>query len=1241
MSVTEVGFEPRTLVDVLRLRAQLHPDETAYVYLADGEEPRARLTFDQLDRQARALGARLQGLGGAGECVPLLYPPGLEFIAAFFGCMYAGCIAVPLPLPRGGGSLTQLSDIVEDTSTRIVLTTNAALGRIQRALNGGVEKSVTHSLIWLPSDDTNPDIAQGLRSQAVDPEAIAYLQYTSGSTSNRKGVMVSHANVIENLRSIERSFQHTPDSVYVSWLPHFHDLGLVGGILQPLFHGCLDVLLSPTAFVQRPVRWLRAISSYRGTHTNSPNYGYDLCVRRTNSTQREGLDSSSLTVALNGAEPIRHTTLDDFSTQFAACGFKPEAFMPAYGLAEATLVVSSGAKGEEPITRSLDAASLELDRVVPASPGVEQHTLVGCGRVLSDTQVLIVEPGSDKVCGSDQIGEICVAGPAVAKGYWKREDDTHETFVAGLDTHTNQVFLRTGDLGFVADEELFVTGRIKDLIIIRGANHYPQDLEWTTERAHPSLRPGCGAAFAIEHDGEERVVIVQELERDFLRDPDTENIGQAIVGAIAEQHEIQVIGVGLLKTGRVPRTSSGKIQRGLCRKRYLENTLDMVGMYLPLRPRQPSEPTNEQETDETMSPPVSADSLIQWLRRYAGQRLNSHLMDERRSIAPHVVLDFGNQGMFGLQTPVELGGIGLGEVDTLRVLMQLGAIDQTLAMMVIVHNTLGIRPILRYATPTTRRRLVPRLASGRELVAFALTEPQAGSNPQSIVSTATPTGREGGWRLDGHKSWSGTAGWASVLNVFVQNLDASGTPAGTSGFVVSRDTHGVRIGDESLTMGMRAMVQNSIHLEDAPVASEDCLGVPGDGMQVARDAMMHGRLHIGATCVGGMKRCLQLMLRYAGRRSISTGRLIENPVLLERMGAINAACAAIEALVIYLAERLDQSKEVPVEAYVVCKTAGPEWLWYAADSLMQCLGGRGYIETNVAPQLLRDARVTRILEGPTEALQMFLGSRLANNPESLLEFIAQELGGRGIAERLATGAEEIMTRCNDAAGADRLTATRWGYALLGRVATDALLCAAISYKASAQAQEQRYVEWAKSNFEDSLRSALTERPAERFLSEGMDPGVLAQAYTKAIGDLEQSLPGEDHELDTLLHRRLPEPPGRRVTPPQNEEPDSPPSAPAKPRDTAAGVDDIAQFVVQWLSSELKLPAGRIDTGGSFFDYGLDSVTAVMLAAALEDNLDISLPAEIAYDFPVIRVFCAEVTRRVRAGKPAVSGPLPE
>lgn len=1240
MSVTEVGFEPRTLVDVLRLRAQLHPDETAYVYLADGEEPRARLTFDQLDRQARAIGARLQGLGGTGECVPLLYPPGLDFIAAFFGCMYAGCIAVPLPLPRAGGSLTQLSEIVEDTSTRIVLTTNAAHGRIQRALNSGVENSVTHSLIWLPSDDTNPAIAQGLRSQPVDPDAIAYLQYTSGSTSNRKGVMVSHGNVIENLRGIERSFQHTPDSEYVSWLPHFHDLGLVGGILQPLFHGCLDVLLSPTAFVQRPVRWLRAISSYRGTHTNSSNYGYDLCVRRITAAQREGLDLSSLAVALNGAEPVRHTTLEHFSTQFAVCGFRPEAFMPAYGLAEATLVVSSGAKGEAPVTRSLDAASLELDRVVPASPGVEQHTLVGCGRVLPDTRVLIVEPDSTNLCESDQIGEICVAGPAVAKGYWKREDDTRETFVVGFDGNTNQVFLRTGDLGFVADEELFVTGRIKDLIIIRGANHYPQDLEWTTERAHPALRPGCGAAFAIEHDGEERVVIVQELERDFLRNPDTENIGQAIVGAIAEQHEIQVVGVGLLKTGSVPRTSSGKIQRGLCRKRYLENTLDTVGMYLPSMPRQANELTNEQEMDETMSPPVSADSVIQWLRSYAGERLNSHLMDERRSIAPHVVLDFGNQGIFGLQTPVELGGLGLGEVDTLRVLIQLGAIDQTLAMMVIVHNTLGIRPILRYATPATRRRLVPRLASGRELVAFALTEPQAGSNPQSIVSTATPTG-PGGWRLDGHKIWSGTAGWANVLNVFVQNLDASGMPAGTSGFVVSRDARGVRIGDEALTMGMRAMVQNSIHLEDVPVASENCLGVSGDGMRVAQDAMMHGRLHIGATCVGGMKRCLQLMLRYASRRSVSTGPLIDNPVLLERMGAINAACVAIEALVIYLAERLDQTKEVPIEAYVVCKTAGPEWLWYAADSLMQCLGGRGYIESNVAPQLLRDARVTRILEGPTEALQMFLGSRLANNPESLLGFIAQELGGRGIAERLATGAEEIMTRCTDAAVANRLTATRWGYALLGRVATDALMYAAISHKASAQAQEQRYVEWAKSNFEDSLGSALSERPAERFLSEGMDPGALEQAYTEAIGDLEQTLPGEDHELDSLLQRRLPQRSGRHVTPPQNEEPDLPPRPPAKPQDPAARVDDIAEFVVQWLSSELKLPTGRIDTGGSFFDYGLDSVTAVMLAAALEDKLDISLPAEMAYDFPLIRVFCAEVTRRVRAGKSSVSGPPPE
>ena len=553
--------------------------------------------------------------------------------------------------------------------------------------------------------------------------------------------MISHANVLANLRGIDRGFQHGPDSVYVSWLPHFHDLGLVGGILQPLYHGCLDVLLSPTAFVQRPARWLRAISEYRGTHTNSPNYGYDLCVRRTTAGEREGLDLSSLVVALNGAEPVRHTTLEEFASLFEPYGFKRNVFYPAYGLAEATLVVSGGYKGEGPLTRTLDAAALERDQVAPANEKQESRTLVGCGQGLPDTRVLIVDPSSRQPCEPNEVGEIWVSGPGVAKGYWKREEDTHETFVAGPIEESDEVYLRTGDLGFVADNELYVAGRLKDLIIVRGANHYPQDIEWSVERAHPGFRPGCGAAFAIERDGEECVVITHELERSYLRNPATDEIGKAAVRAVSSEHELRVEAVVLLKTGSVPRTSSGKIQRRMCHKRFMEGTLDVVGTYFPSESESAfvevgttDRPVTTIKDQQNETPePAEVNGLIHWLREYADKRLNSRLMDERRSIAPHVVLDFGNHGLLGLQTPPELGGLGLNNRETTRVLMQLGAIDQTLAMMVIVHNTLGIRPILRSAPAATVERLVPRLASGRELVAFALTEPQAGSNPHRVL----------------------------------------------------------------------------------------------------------------------------------------------------------------------------------------------------------------------------------------------------------------------------------------------------------------------------------------------------------------------------------------------------------------------------------------------------------------------------------------------------------------------------
>jgi acyl-CoA synthetase (AMP-forming)/AMP-acid ligase II/alkylation response protein AidB-like acyl-CoA dehydrogenase/acyl carrier protein len=1246
-------YAPANLVDLLHVRAEMQPEAQACLYLGDGEETRGELTFAQLDRQSRAVAARLQGLGGSGECALLLYPAGLEFLSAFFGCLYAGVIAVPLPVPRVKASLTQFLGIVQDLDARILMTTATTMSRLRR-----LDLAALDRLVCLTTEDTPDELARAWRAPSPAREDVAYLQYTSGSTASRKGVMVTHGSVLANLHAIAERFQHHDESVCVNWLPHIHDLGLVSGMLQPLYHGHRNILMSPTAFVQQPIRWLDAISRYRGTYSNSPNFGYDLCVRRVTEEQRARLDLSSWQVALNGAEPVRWQTIDEFARLFASCGFKPEAMYPAYGLAEATLVVSGGLRDAAPLVVHLDAPALERDRVVETDRHAGARAIVGCGHAIELTSIVIVDPATCTPRADNEIGEIWVCGPAIAAGYRQRPEDTELTFHGRVAGGDGTSYLRTGDLGFLRDGELFITGRLKDLIIVRGDNHYPQDIEWTIEQSHPVFRPGCGAAFSApvagDPDGAEQLVVAVELERDGLRTVDGLELERIARRAVAEQHDLHLHTLVLLKTGTVPRTTSGKIQRRQCRADFLAGALSVV--WRSTAAEVPAEAAVDEpalqssvalEVEHYEAPRASASDVCAWLRNYAGECVNSRLMDERRSIAPNVMLDFGNRGILGLLVPPEHGGLGFGARDSLRVIEQLGAIDQTLTMMTIVHNVLGIGPILHHATEEFRGEWLARLASGRELVAFAITEPAAGSNPQGMVSTATAHGVDR-WILHGQKSWSGTAGWASVINVFVQSIDADGRPAGVSGFAVPRRTRGLRMGPEALTLGMRGMVQNTIHLEGVQVTRTQCLGTPGAGMKVAQDAMMHGRLAIGAACVGGMKRCLQLLVRYAERRTISTGRLLDNPVLLARVGEWTAALAGIEALVDDIARRVDAGRDVPPDAYVVCKIAGAEWFWRAADDLVQFLGGRGYIETNIAAQLLRDARVTRILEGPTEALTMFLGSRVVND-SAALHAMLHDLGAPALSTRLAAAADAILAKClSKPRGGSVADARRWAYALIGQVATDAVLRAAMPAGATAH-----QLAWADERVERAVMAALAQADGAAANVHAADVRALALGYTRSIGDVEQSLAGEDHALDEMLKRREIERPGTTQPAPaeardQKAEPiahakfatpapvpdattassarhPQPPSA-----DHPVNAAAIERFIVGWLARELKLPESSISAAHSVFDCGLDSVTAVMLGATLEDWLGIDINPEIVYDIPEIRRFAAHLAGRQAA-----------
>ncbi|MEC4813417.1 MAG: amino acid adenylation domain-containing protein [Scytonema sp. PMC 1069.18] len=580
----ELPVQFSTLVELLYWRAQEQPKQKAYSFLIDGEVERDYITYGELDCQARAIGALLQSCGVvSGERALLLYPPGLEYIAAFLGCLYAGVVAVPAYPPRRNQHNHRLQAIAADAQATVALTTTKILVEMERQ---SIQSPELNDIQWLTTDSIPSGSEESWQETAVNKDTLAFLQYTSGSTATPKGVMVSHGNILHNERIIQQAMQHTEKTIFVGWLPLFHDMGLIGNMLQPLYLGIPCILMSPVAFLQKPRRWLQAISRYKATTSGGPNFAYDLCVSKITPSERASLDLSSWEVAFNGSEHIRAQTLDRFATTFESCGFRREAFYSCYGMAETTLIVSGGFKAAPPVLLSVQQAALAQNRVVPGtSEEVDAQTFVGCGQPLQDIQIVIAHPDTSLRCAPDEVGEIWVAGPSVTGGYWNRTEQTEQIFQAYLTesgVHDSVFggegpFLRTGDLGFLWEGELFITGRLKDLIVIRGRNHYPQDIEWTAEQSHPTLQQGSSAAFSIEVAGVERLVVVIEVKRNYLRNLDIDEVIKAIRQAVVEEHELQVYGVLLLKTGSIPKTSSGKIQRYACRAGFLNGSLNVVG----------------------------------------------------------------------------------------------------------------------------------------------------------------------------------------------------------------------------------------------------------------------------------------------------------------------------------------------------------------------------------------------------------------------------------------------------------------------------------------------------------------------------------------------------------------------------------------------------------------------------------------------------------------------------------------
>ena len=566
-----------TLLGQLRHRAARYRDKVVFRFSRDGEENQvSRLTYQELDAHARQIASNLQQQGAAGERVLVVCPPGLDFIAGLFGCLYAGAVAVPLHPPVRDHLVPRVEAIIADVQPSFALSTAEMQARIRATVDGLVKG---RPLRWAVTDAVGGD--RPWVAPDIDAGTVAMVQYTSGSTASPKGVVLTHGNLVHNLETIRQAWKSGFDSAVnsVFWLPPYHDMGLIGGIFETIYIGGTTVLMPPSAFIKRPMRWLEAMSRHHAVITAAPNFAYDMCVELSTPEQRAALDLSNWSTAMCGAEPVRSATLEAFADAFAPAGFRPESWYPVYGLAEATLLVTGGSDSPVPMLRHLDRVALRDHRIVDvAAEEPSATTLVGCGRPRGDQQVIIVDPETRRPSGADEVGEIWVAGPSVAQGYWGKPEQTEEAFEAYLAETGRGPFFRTGDLGFFCSGELFLTGRRKDLIIIRGSNHYPEDIELTVQACHPALLRGRGAVFsaAPEPDVAEQLIVVQEVNHDQIGDSELRQIVGAIRTAITEHHEIQVYAVVLVEPLRIPTTSSGKIQRSACRQQFLDGELKAV-----------------------------------------------------------------------------------------------------------------------------------------------------------------------------------------------------------------------------------------------------------------------------------------------------------------------------------------------------------------------------------------------------------------------------------------------------------------------------------------------------------------------------------------------------------------------------------------------------------------------------------------------------------------------------------------
>ncbi|MEM7068849.1 MAG: AMP-binding protein, partial [Pseudomonadota bacterium] len=899
-----------SVLDFLRSNSEKAPNEIAFTFtdMSPSLNSEIQLTWLELSTAVDAFSQVLSNTIAQGERAIVAVKPNLGFVIAMLACIRAQVVAVPIYPPSNERYKRIAKHIISDCGATFAISdldidpAELGLKKIQNV-----------------SDKYFSQIIQKYRASSyvpIESHALAYLQYTSGSTSDPKGVRITHKNILANTKALGDFCKFKDGDRILSWLPLYHDMGLVGGVFQPLVSKIPVWLSSPYHFARSPKNWLKFISDKSITHSGGPNSAFVTLLQKTvsdNSLNQFG-DLSRLRIMFNGSERVDPIICKQFEDRFSNSGLTKGTITPCYGLAENTLFVA--------------ASSFHQKKN-------DQH--VSCGKPGLGIGVLTVDSKTGQIINDDRrVGELLICGDSVADGYWGRHVDANSNF-----TEINGVrAVKTGDLGFFQDDCIYVCGRSKDVIILGGRNIFPTDIEQLINNNPQSILSKCSAVCVEAPLG--RISVLIEIPKAKIENLDFMELKHTVAKLVylgTGQHPDQVF---FAKRGGIPRAANGKIQRYVCEAALRSRQYSKLGVTdITGKKLERTKPIANYELGK------EASELIYWLNRYADRRLSSLQMRERRTIPANVILDFGRKGIFGLQVPKRLGGLGLSLNDTLRVQTAVANLDTTLATFIGVHNALALAPILKFGTQQQKDMIVREMACGRAIGAFALTEENSGSYPVEIKCSATVV--RNGYLLNGQKRWVGNAAWAKYIVVVGKVASSSGPRFST--FIVDTEQDGVAMGQEALTMGVKAMIQNDLHFQNVFIPNDMVLGNVGDGYKIAHETMRFGRLGISAIAIGAMQQALSLASNFARNRKIAGQRLIDLPYSRSVLFDIGVTIEFLKAATEKMALKADCGT-VSEEALSAIKIVSAEVAWNVVDQSMQILGARGYMENNLLPQLV-------------------------------------------------------------------------------------------------------------------------------------------------------------------------------------------------------------------------------------------------------------------------------------------------